>query len=158
MTEQWKDVPGYEGQYQVSDAGNIWSVRLGRLLAITEHQSGHCSVRLSRKHFYVHALVLSVFVGPRPVRDDGLRTECRHLDGNPRNNVLANLRWGTVKENRADRVTLHEVGAFSRADVLNIRWRLSLGFTVKDIAKLYGVDRHTISNIKAGRAYAHVVG
>ena len=156
--EIWKDVPGYEGQYQVSDAGNVWSSRLGRLLAITEHRSGHCSVRLSRKHFYVHALVLSVFVGPRPVRDDGLRVECRHLDGDPSNNARANLRWGTVKENRADRVTLHEVGAFSSDDVVNIRRQLSAGCKIKDVAKQYEVDRHTISNIKAGRTYAHVVG
>jgi hypothetical protein len=158
MTEQWKTVPGYEGLYEVSDGGRVRSLLLDRLLSITAHRSGHCSVRLSRKHFYVHALVLTVFVGPRPVRDDGLRTECRHLDGNPSNNALANLRWGTVKENRADRVTLHEVGAFSRADVVNIRWQLSLGCKVKDVAEKYGVDRHTISNIKAGRSYAHVVG
>jgi hypothetical protein len=156
--EIWKDVPGYEGHYQVSDAGNVRSLRLGRHLAITAQQSKHRSVRLSRKHFYVHALVLLAFVGPRPIRDDGLRVECRHLDGDPSNNALANLRWGTVKENRADRVTLHEVGAFSRDDIKNIRRLLSLDFKVKDIAKKYGVDRHTISNIKMGRSYAHVVG
>lgn len=45
----------------------------------------------------VHRLVLEVFFGPCP---EGM--ECRHLDGNPGNNRLDNLAWGTKKENQAD--------------------------------------------------------
>lgn len=46
----------------------------------------------------VHRLVLEAFVGPRP---DGM--ECRHLDGDPANNRLANLAWGSPVENASDR-------------------------------------------------------
>lgn len=61
----------------------------------------YVSVRLStgrRPKRYVHALVLEAFVGPRP--RGGV---ARHLDGNPKNNTLGNLAWGTVLENAADR-------------------------------------------------------
>ena len=43
-------------------------------------------------------VILTVFVGPAP---DGL--QCRHLDDIQSHNWLTNLRWGTPKENAADR-------------------------------------------------------
>jgi hypothetical protein len=52
--------------------------------------------RPSRK---VHTLVLEAFVGPRP---DGMVT--RHLDGDPSNNRLSNIAYGTPRENSLDRV------------------------------------------------------
>jgi hypothetical protein len=48
---------------------------------------------------YIHVLVLNTFIGECP-----LGMECRHLDGNPMNNQLDNLQWGTSKENGEDRV------------------------------------------------------
>lgn len=47
----------------------------------------------------IHGLVLAAFDGPRP--DD---LETRHLDGNPTNNRLSNLIYGTGTENQLDRV------------------------------------------------------
>jgi hypothetical protein len=46
----------------------------------------------------LHSVVLETFVGPRPV---GM--QIRHLDGDSRNNHVANLRYGTAKENGEDR-------------------------------------------------------
>ncbi len=45
----------------------------------------------------VHILVLETFVCPRP---PGM--EARHLDGDPANNALSNLQWGTRQENLDD--------------------------------------------------------
>lgn len=47
----------------------------------------------------VHQLVLEAFVGPRP---EGMVT--RHLNGDPSDNRLTNLAWGTHAENNADTV------------------------------------------------------
>jgi len=47
----------------------------------------------------VHQMVLEAFVGAKP---DGM--VCRHLDGNPLNNSIGNLVWGTVRENALDRI------------------------------------------------------
>ena len=48
--------------------------------------------------YSVHRLVLEAFVGPMPEA-----METRHLDGNPANNCLDNLRYGTRAENEADK-------------------------------------------------------
>jgi hypothetical protein len=78
--ERWRAVPDAPG-YMVSDLGRVTGPRGWVLKAKTS------------------MAVLEAFVGPRP---PGL--ECRHLDGNPANSVLANLAWGTHSENMQDRV------------------------------------------------------
>jgi hypothetical protein len=76
----------------------------GKTLTPTPDRTGHAYVSLSqssgpRRRRYTHGLVLETFVGPRPVGQ-----ECLHDDGDPLNNHLSNLRWGTHAENMADRV------------------------------------------------------
>lgn len=58
-----------------------------------------CDAEDNRCPRQVHQLVMLAFVGPCP---PGM--EVRHLDSNPRNNVLANLAYGTRAENARDRV------------------------------------------------------
>lgn len=107
--ERWRAVPN-QADYEVSDHGRVRSldrvVRNGRgfrpvagaLLSCTTGKRGYPVVK-----FYpggtvcVHTLVLTTFVEPRP---DG--ADARHLDGNPLNNRLDNLAWGTRIENVAD--------------------------------------------------------
>lgn len=55
-------------------------------------------VGLAGRTTRVHVLVLEAFDRPRPKG-----AVCRHLDGNPINNHLSNLAWGTHKENTEDR-------------------------------------------------------
>lgn len=111
MNEAWKDIPGFEGRYQVSDAGRVRSlphrVRLvahgkettrlapGHLLKPGTKSSGHVSVAIGKGNSRdVHRLVLEAFVGPCP---DGC--EVLHLNHNPADNRLENLRYGTRGEN-----------------------------------------------------------
>ncbi len=155
--EIWKDVPGYEGQYRVSDAGNVMSYRQraeGRLLRPGRMPVGHMSVALGRGNSQcVHKLVLLAFVGPPPPKH-----ECRHLNGNPSDNRLANLRWGTRSENIRDK-TLHDQCKLKVADIRTIRKALE---TVRhgqqrELAKAYGVSEGTISAIKTGRTHGYLV-
>ena len=111
-TARWVPVPGYEGIYSVSDQGQVLShARTNSLghpvhektLTLTPNKRGHLRVSLSKNgRLYValvHQIVLEAFVGPRPEKQ-----EVRHLDGNPENNHLSNLRYGTRSENMYDRV------------------------------------------------------
>lgn len=110
--ETWMPVVGYEGIYEVSSQGKVRSIPrrdrmgrkvAGRLLSITNHPSGHHQVKLSRDGKYsqgkLHRIVLIAFVGAPP---DGC--EVLHRDGNPANNRIENLHWGTRSENLRDRV------------------------------------------------------
>lgn len=115
MAEIWKPVVGYEGHYEVSNLGNVRSVDRtvvyktgqtrhykGRTLKL-KPSHGYWRVELSRNSkptcFQVHRLVLSAFVGPLP---EG--KEVCHNNGNPGDNRLENLRYGTKSENNLDRV------------------------------------------------------
>jgi hypothetical protein len=62
-------------------------------------KSGRRYVNLKGKGRRIHRLVLQAFVGPCPAGQ-----ECCHGDGDPSNNVLSNLRWGTRSDNRRDSV------------------------------------------------------
>lgn len=107
--ERWLAVPGYEGRYEISDHGRVrsllaWRGRPGpRIINPTCDTHGYPTVSLyrdgERTTIGVHRLVLEAFVGPRP---DELLT--RHLDGDPSNNRLDNLTYGTSTENHVDQV------------------------------------------------------
>ncbi|MGC5028163.1 NUMOD4 motif-containing HNH endonuclease [Tsukamurella sp. DT100] len=114
-TEEWRAV-GDGWPYEVSDIGRVRSIsrtitssngyqrRLnGRVLRGTPSDSGHLLVDLCdggrRWNAKVHVLVAAAFYGPRP---EGMET--RHLDGDPTNNRVENLRYGTRSENHLDRV------------------------------------------------------
>lgn len=111
MVEIWKAVVGHEGQYEVSNLGRVRSltryVRLvakgtetsrishGRILLPGRSRTGHMSVVIGKGNSrMVHQLVLEAFVGPRPPD-----TEALHLNHNPSDNKVTNLRWGTRQEN-----------------------------------------------------------
>ena len=113
----WKPIPGFEGQYEVSDHGEVRSLARrvptvikgkrttmpvpARVLKPGRTSSGHVSVVLGRKggSHCIHVLVLTAFVGPRPPGMDAC-----HNDDVPDNNVLSNLRWDTRTNNILDAV------------------------------------------------------
>lgn len=110
MPERWLPVVGYEGLYLVSDLGRVYSVRrpgvgkTGRIRKLSP-VAGYPSVSLCRNGvqttYYVHRLVMEAFVGP--CREG---QEVRHLDGDPSDNRLVRLAYGTPGENQMDNVRL----------------------------------------------------
>lgn len=104
---KWRPVVGYEGCYEVSDDGRVVSLHgktrpAGHLMALTPMKSGgYPSVGLCvggvRKQHKVHHLVADAFIGRRP---EGLIV--RHLNGDPTDNRVENLRYGTLSENTRD--------------------------------------------------------
>lgn len=68
--EIWKDVVGYEGLYQVSNLGNVKSLRNNKLLKQTTDRYGYKRSTLSylnkQKCFQVHRLVAMTFI-PNPL-------------------------------------------------------------------------------------------
>lgn len=110
--ETWRPIVGYEGAYEVSSLGRVRALdRItdrgrkwrGKQMAVSTMPRGYKVVTLWRdgkqRTFLVHRLVLSAFVGPAP--ED---TEALHADGNPANNTVTNLRWGTHSENQQDQL------------------------------------------------------
>lgn len=172
MEEIWKDIPGYEGRYQVSNLGQVKSLphRVQRRNVLTggmsnvlipekmlkpqAQKSGHLEVKLGArhpKHHRIHRLVMLAFCGPCP---PGM--EVCHNDSNPANNRLDNLRYGTRLSNRLDMVRVGNEGCqvLKVPQVYEIRARLKRGDTCNAIAEDYGVHKSTISKIKQGRNWS----
>lgn len=112
MTECWLPIPGYAG-YEVSDRGRVrsttrrkwcrthWRAYKGRVLKLdVGNTHGHLQVKLGARsrHLYVHDLVLTAFVGPRPPK-----SWARHWDDDGANNTLLNLSWATPRRNAQDK-------------------------------------------------------
>lgn len=110
MSAEWRPVAGYEGYYEVSSDGQVRSAMRrkgskGGVLKAGTTKAGYKLVSLWRDgkglSCNVHRLVAAAFLGPCP---PGM--EVRHLDGDPTNNDVANLRYGTGSENCQD-ITRH---------------------------------------------------
>ena len=107
----------------------------------------------------VHALVLEAFVGPCPTG-----CQCRHIDGNPANNHISNLMWGTSLENNRDKIlhgTSNQGERSSKAkltneDVVEIRNRRATGEPLKTIASDFSVGVCTISRIALRQSWKHL--
>lgn len=108
---EWRPIPEWEGFYEVSNDGQVRSLarfnRRGiavpsRMRRTSKAQAGGyptVSLCLDGAKFQrtVHRLVMLAFVGECPT---GL--EVLHSDGDPENNRLSNLSYGTHAENNRD--------------------------------------------------------
>lgn len=159
--EVWKDIPGYEGAYQVSSLGRVMSIRgqyAGRILSQYLQEGRYYKVVLyldgKEKNYLTHRLVALAFLGPCPEGE-----EVRHLDGDSKNNAVENLAYGTHKENEEDKLQHGTVPwALTEEQVEEIRKRLLSGETNISICKDYGVSNVVISNIRRGKSYFYMTG
>ena len=117
MQEIWKDIPGYEGYYQVSNQGVVkalertykqfngltgnynYRVYHEKVMFVEEDKDGYLKTRLSKdgkqKKFFVHRLVAMTFI---PNQEN--KPEVNHKDGIKKNNGSENLEWVTTSENQ----------------------------------------------------------
>ena len=99
--EVWKDVVGYEEFFKVSNLGNVYSKRSGKILKQNLHPNGYYTIatkiggRCGKNIcFKVHRLVAKAFI--QNVYD---KPYVNHIDGVKTNNTIGNLEWCTAKEN-----------------------------------------------------------
>lgn len=113
ITEDWRPVRGYEGQYEASDLGRVQSVTRsvrgrdgssreiqGKILTPRIRPDGTYAVNLWVQNDYrqvpIRRVILEAFDKPRPTGYDAA-----NVDGNPSNNQLANLEWQLDKRTTA---------------------------------------------------------
>lgn len=103
MNVEWKEIPGYGQKYAVSTDGRVMNTKTGRILKQgTYGNNQYKNVCLSHesmlKTYPIHRLVALAFI-PNP---EG-KTCVDHIDRNPSNNNVTNLRWATILENNQNR-------------------------------------------------------
>lgn len=179
MEEIWKDIPGYEGRYKISTFGRVISMNYGRtgkpkLMKPRLTSNGYFFVTISNgrtaENYFVHRLVAIAFIPSVDGKDF-----IDHIDGNPRNNHIENLRWCTRKENQnnpvsKERMRIANAGRVFTKEVLEKRGKaISKGKkqpvlqyavdgqfirewpSVFEASEGTGIDRMTISHACRGR-------
>lgn len=168
MKESWLPLTGHEGRYEVSDMGRIRSIARRIPLGDSGYRPISEKIIVSRpkvangrlgamvvtliwnnkvNHIRVHRAVLTAFVGPCPSGMEGC-----HNDGDPKNNVLSNLRWDTHKSNELDKVK-HGVRRLDENDIRCIQAEPPFRGVNVMLARCFSVCRETILDHRKGRYY-----
>lgn len=159
--ENWKDIQGYEGHFQISDQGRIKSLKRqvphkkrGTLLVDEKilkpsikaegYEIIHLKVKGISKGHNVHRLVAEAFI-PRVLE----KPHVNHMDGDKTNNKASNLEWVSCNENMEHALNNNLLTTkLTHSDIPIIRELLDKGLTCTEISRSYGVSRMTISYIK----------
>ena len=94
--ELWREIPGTDGQYFVSEAGQVLSLSHNkpRILKPYVCGNGYLYVNIYGQNKRVHRLVAEAFVPNQESLPVVL-----HIDGDKQRNCVSNLSWTTQQEN-----------------------------------------------------------
>ena len=170
--EEWRDVVGYEGHYQVSNYGRVksfygnqvWIRKLIRKPVVIK--DGYIQVSLdkdgARKCTCLHVVVAQAFI-PNPEN----KPMVHHRDNAPANNCVWNLNWATNSENQKHAVEFgtKKIGYENPRAVLTpeeVRFVRS-HYIPKDkeyglaaFSRRLGVGLSTLKRVVSGQSYRNV--
>ena len=166
--EIWKTIPNFEGIYEVSNFGNVRSLKRkvqglndinqmfkGKVLKPGINR-GYKRVTLSKanklKKFSIHRLVASVFL------DNKFNKPCvNHIDGNKSNNNLLNLEWCTYSENEKHSYNvlnkINPIRKLENIEAKDIRQNAIKRVNIDYFMGKYNVSRKTILNVLNRKYY-----
>lgn len=158
-------VPEYGGEYAVTDDGRVFSFKKQTPSEKTpsEHEFGYDVVHLwssnEREAFNVHRLVLRAFER-EPEGDE----ECRHLNGNPADNRIENLEWGTRSDNISDAIRHGSDNSrgennprskLTASDVREIR-SMEGQASARRVCQQFNMSPQAIRDIWRGKTWTHI--
>lgn len=161
--EQWADITGYDGLYQISTFGRVKSFKTNqqRILRPALNTENYLIVHLWKnnkvKFFTVHRLVAQAFI-PNP--DNKLQVN--HIDGCKINACVGNLEWATNAENirhafDTGLLFLPQGEDVSQAKLTNKQVRFIRdnpeNLNTVELAKRFNVTSATISDVQIGKKY-----
>ena len=172
--EVWREIIGTDGHYEVSNMGAVRSWRrrgckrekLGSpaILSCKPGSNGYVPFVVEGKTRLVHHAVMAAFVGPRP---EGMQID--HINAVRSDNRLENLRYVTVRENRANAVlhgnasnppnrrgSDHPCATITEAVAIEIKQRLQCGHRAVDVARATGARLSVVYGISCGESWAHL--
>ena len=169
------EIKGYKGKYWAGTDGHIYAfttahrfLKKPKPLRLSE-STGSCGYYFvaiilngKKRSINVHTLICEAFNGPKP----GSKMCVRHLDGNSKNNLPDNLKWGTYKENEEDklrhgrRARGEKQGSakLTEKTIRLIRTNVDRGiWNSVTASEELGVDSSTIRRIVARKDWKHVI-
>jgi transposase len=177
VNEEWRDISGYEGYYQVSNLGRVRScdrvvktergdraIKM-RLMKPNLHRRGYYRIDLQKASVritcFVHRLVAIAFL---PIQDG--RDQVNHKNGIKTDNCVDNLEWCNQHENmrhaveyglKPSMVGENAVNSLlTESQVLEIRELRANGTKLRIIAEMYGVSLSAIAMVVYCYNWAHL--
>lgn len=181
LDENWINVIGFEGLYQISNQGRVKSLQRMRKNTSKSHcavneriifqfiskkeKNAYPSVSLwknnKRYQFHIHKLVALHFLKRKP------KVTVNHKDGIKTNNYVYNLEWATYGENN---IHAHQTGLMNPVKGINvhcaklnekkvrqIRDMLTRKIPQRKIATIMGVSRGPIQRIAENKGWKHII-
>ena len=161
MKEEWRDIKGYEGKYQISNLGRVKSLNYHRenrekILSDAPTKGGYLIIGLckngKRKPYSIHKLVAEAFI-----ENPNNYKEVNHKDEDKTNNRVDNLEWCTAKYNTnyGTRNKRHseKIKGSKHPQARKIQC-ITTGRSfncIKEAAEFYHIDRHSISDCCNGK-------
>lgn len=164
MNEEWRDIPGWEGYYQVSNLGQVRSLHTSppTIMTPSKHRDGYGKLNLRRaKTYHPHTLVALAFLGPRP---GGAIID--HKDQDHTNHKADNLRYISATESNQNRkpyrksrqhsgvdcVHMHGLGGYyARTTNRSVRRRLGRYGTIEEARKAVDYFRDIVKSVRKAK-------
>ena len=145
ITEEVKEIPGYEGMYVVSKSGKVYSLprrgrKLKQLKPADNMLAGYLRVSLTKngrtKLTYIHRVVALTYI-PNPQNKEMVN----HIDADKTNNNLSNLEWVTSMENHthAFELGLYPNRIIHPSKKPEIYAMVRQGIPISKVAEMYGL-------------------
>jgi YesN/AraC family two-component response regulator len=173
MKEIWKDIPGYENEYQVSNLGRVKSLEryvnhnygglklvYEKYMKLSKSNNGYYGLSLKRKRKSIHRLVAITFI------ENKNNLPCiNHIDGDKSNNCVSNLEWVNYSQNlkhafdnnlRSSKGTKHPQCKLTEKEVKQIRELYNKGLDHKTIADMFSISKSYVGTIGRKITWKHV--
>lgn len=156
--EQWKQIEGYEGRYEVSDLGRVRNA-LGNIIRAFTRGGGYRAVHLckdgEKRKYSVHRLVARAFVG------DPTGREINHKDGHKWNNIATNIEICDRSHNmrhayRNGLIRVHSNGYDKSVNVLTLGGHIIGHYTsIRSLCRALRYDRTSVRRVIRGEVASY---
>lgn len=150
IKEIWKDIPEYEGLYQINNLGNVKSLynyRKGNILK-PRLKRGYYQIGLrknnKRKWYAIHRLVAQTFI-PNPNN----LPQINHKDEDKLNNKVDNLEWCTASYNNSYGTRLQRVAQNNKLKKTVLKYDLEGNFIKKYVSLSEAKRENNIKSVSS---------
>jgi hypothetical protein len=161
IKEEWKDIEGYLGEYEISSFGRIWNSKHGRYIKTSlsgnKRWGQYKMVRLNKKNYYIHRLIAIHFI-----QNADNHSDVHHINENKLDNRIENLMWIDQTEHCQISPKGYGLkngnGKLTEEQVLDIRKNyIPYKTPFEFFAKKYNVSRGSIENIISRKTFKYLV-
>lgn len=149
--EQWIEHPRYKG-YIISNYGRVMTnlYRSSSRIMKIQYKNGRSTIGVTHNGKRISTVQVSRLVAECFLPDFTNECVVLHLDNNPSNNIVSNLKCGTQSENIKQCVSEGRHSGGRRIDekkIFNIKNSLDYGLTISQISEKYSYPFSTVCAI-----------